>query len=107
MKKVYILTILSQFLWLIVIAQVKPEFLYNPNTSFGTLDLRTKISESTYYYLQENQTFSFREDPVGERTNTYLDMTTFDSSPFTEGHLRKKDGGSDYFIMNYRLLFPL
>ena len=73
---------------------------------YGTLDIRTNISSSTYYYIQENKTFSFRESSPGVRTNKYLDMTSWDSSPFNQGNLRKKEGTKDKFIMNYRLLFP-
>lgn len=41
-------------------------------------------------------TFSWRG------TNTYYDMTSWDSSPYTEGHLKQ----GTQFRMNYRLLFP-
>jgi hypothetical protein len=88
-------------------AQVKPEYLYNTSLPFGTLDIRTKLSATTYYYLEENKTFSFRESAPGIRTNTYADVTSWDSSPYGEGHMRKKNGSSDDFIMNYRLLKPL
>lgn len=102
---------LSGFLLLILFtsanAQVKPEYLYNTSLPFGTLDIRTKISTSTYYYLEENKTFSFRESAPGVRTNTYVDITSWDSSPYGEGHMRKKNGTTDEFIMNYRLLKPL
>jgi hypothetical protein len=87
--------------------QVKPEYLHNTTLPIGPLDLRTKISTSTYYYLEENKTFSFRESAPGVRTNTYADITSWDSSPYGEGHMRKKDGTKDEFIMNYRLLKPL
>ena len=33
-------------------------------------------------------------------------MTSWDSSPYTQGNLREKNGSADYFILNYRLLFP-
>src|SRR5690606_23912333 len=59
-----------------------------------------------YYYLQEGVTFSYREDASGVRTNTFRDMTSWDSSPYAEGNLREKSGNTDTFIMNYRLLFP-
>jgi hypothetical protein len=88
-------------------AQVKPEYLYNTTLPFGTLDIRTKISPSTLYYLEENKTFSFRESAPGVRTNTFADITSWDSSPYGEGHMRKKNGTTDEFIMNYRLLKPL
>ncbi|HEY8933715.1 MAG TPA: prolyl oligopeptidase family serine peptidase, partial [Cyclobacteriaceae bacterium] len=45
-------------------------------------------------------TFSWRG------TNTYYDMTSWDSSPFTEGTLKQKSGSNWLFRMNYRLLYP-
>src|SRR5690606_29250026 len=47
-----------------------------------------------------------RESPPGEKTNTFYDMTDWDSSPYTEGNLREKTAAGDNFIMNYRLLIP-
>ena len=88
------------------VGQVKASYLYNTSMPYGTLDIRTTISSSQYYYLQENQTFSFRESSPGVRTNTYLDMTSFDSSPYKQGNLRFRNGTKDSFVMNYRLLFP-
>lgn len=88
-------------------AQVKASYLYNTGMPYGTLDIRTRISSTNYFYLVENQTFSFRESSSGVKTNTYLDMTSFDSSPYTEGHLKRKNGSADLFVMNYRLLKPL
>ncbi|HYG03247.1 MAG TPA: prolyl oligopeptidase family serine peptidase [Chryseosolibacter sp.] len=87
-------------------AQVKSSYLYNASMPYGVLDIRTSISETHYYYLKENITFSFRENAGGVRTNAFFDMTNWDSSPYNEGHLRKKDGSEDSFIMNYRLLKP-
>ncbi len=87
-------------------AQVKAAYQYNTNMPYGTLDLRTKISSSNYYYLQENKTFSFREKSPGVRTNTYLDMTSWESNAYKQGNLRHKNGTKDDFVMNYRLLFP-
>jgi hypothetical protein len=49
------------------------------------------------YRLHEGSTYSWRN------TGTYFDRTTWDSSPFTEGHLRQHNGT---FRLNYRLLFP-
>jgi hypothetical protein len=90
------------------VGQVKSSYIYNTSTPYGTLDLRTFISSSEYYYLQENKTFSYRESSPGVRTNTYLDMTsTWDSSPYKQGNLRKKIGTADKYILNYRLLFPV
>jgi hypothetical protein len=88
-------------------AQVKPSYLYNPDLPYGTLDLRTKISAANYFYLKENETFSFRESAPGVKTKTFRDMTDWDSSPYEEGHLRHKVGTDDQFVMNYRILKPL
>ena len=87
-------------------AQVKSSYQYSTTMPYGTLDIRTRISSSDYYYLQENRTFSFRESSPGVPTNKYLDMTSWDSSPYKEGNLRRRIGTVDKFIMNYRLLFP-
>ncbi|MEX2231398.1 MAG: Ig-like domain-containing protein [Cyclobacteriaceae bacterium] len=89
-----------------VYSQVDTSYIYNPNTPYGALDIRIAKSSSRYYYLQEGKTFSFRESAPGVRTNTYRDMTSWDSSPYTQGNLREKNGTSDAFLMNYRLLFP-
>ena len=86
-------------------AQVDTSFVYNTNRPYGTLDIRIAKSSTRYYYLQENITVSFRETS-GNKTNTYRDMTSWDSSPYSEGNLREKIGTSDVFIMNYRLLYP-
>jgi hypothetical protein len=97
------------FLWFVidtVTAQVRPEFLYNTSMPYGELDIRTNISSTHYYYLDPNKTFSHRESTPGVRTNTYLHMTTWDSSPYQEGNLRLKKDATDKFIMNYRMLFP-
>lgn len=91
---------------LIASAQVKSNYIYSTTMPYGTLDLRTRISSTNYYYLKENQTFAFREKSPGVRSYTYLDMTSWDSSPYTQGHLRWKNGASDKFVMNYRLLKP-
>jgi hypothetical protein len=91
----------------LALAQVKPEYLYNTRMPYGTLDIRTRISSTEYYYLQEGKTFSFRERSPGVKTNTFLNMTSWDTSPYREGNLRKKSGTQDEFIMNYRLLPPL
>ncbi len=107
MKNLYI-QLAAVLFTLQVSAQVKSTYLYNTSMPYGTLDLRTYISSTEYYYLQENKTFSYRESSPGVRTNTYVDMTsTWDSSPYKQGNLRKKKGTSDKFVMNYRLLFPL
>jgi hypothetical protein len=87
-------------------AQVDTSFIYRTNAPYGTLDLRVAKSATRYYYLQENKTFSFRETSPGVKTDTYRDLTSWDSSPYTQGNLREKNGTADYFIMNYRLLLP-
>lgn len=87
-------------------AQVDTAYIYNGSAPYGTLDLRIAKSATRYYYLEEGETFSFRESAPGVRTNTFRDMTSWDSSPYEEGHLRERDGDLDYFVMNYRLLKP-
>lgn len=90
----------------IVFSQVDTTYIYNSNTKFGGLDIRIAKSASNYYYLQEDQTFGFRESAPGVRTNAFRDMTTWDSSPYKQGHLREKSVEADSFVMNYRLLVP-
>src|SRR5690606_13479352 len=85
-------------------SQVKSNYEYSTSMPYGTLDLRIRISASNYYYLKEHQTFSFRRNASGAKTNSYMDMTNWDSSPYDEGHLRHKVGTADNFVMNYRLL---
>src|SRR5437870_3216026 len=87
-------------------AQVDTSYVYNPNTPYGLLDIRIARSASNYFYLQEDQTFSFRETSPGVKTNAYKDMTAWDSSPYMQGNLREKSGSQDNFKMNYRLLKP-
>lgn len=88
-------------------SQVDTAFVYNTSTPYGTLDIRIAKSATRYYYLQEDKTFSFRESSPGVRTGTYRDMTSWNSSPYTQGNLRERNGTADNFIMNYRLLFPV
>lgn len=87
-------------------AQVKSNYQYSTTMPYGTLDIRTRISSSDYYYLQENITHSFRESSPGVRTKTYVDMTSWESNPYKQGNLRRRTGTVDKFIMNYRLLMP-
>lgn len=91
---------------MVSLAQVKSSYQYHTSMPYGVLDIRTKISSTNYYYLKEGQTFAFRESSPGVKTNSYLDMTSWESSPYQQGHLRHKNGSADKFIMNYRLLFP-
>jgi hypothetical protein len=88
------------------LSQVDTTFIYNTATPYGTLDIRIAKSATRYYYLQEGKTFSFRESAPGVKTDTYNDMTAWDSSPYMQGNLREKNGNADYFVMNYRLLLP-
>jgi hypothetical protein len=87
-------------------AQVDTTYIYKTGTPYGTLDIRLAKSSTRYYYLKENETFSFRESAPGVKTKTFLDMTSWDSSPYMQGNLREKNGSADYYIMNYRLLLP-
>jgi predicted esterase/chitodextrinase len=89
-----------------VFSQVDTSYIYNTAMPYGTVDLRISKSATRYYYLQEDITFSYRESAPGVKTNTYLDMTSWDSSPYRQGNLREKNGAQDLFVMNYRILFP-
>ena len=85
---------------LVSFSQVDTTLIYNPNTPYGSLDIRIAKSANHYLYLKDG-TFSFRG------TNTFFDMTAWDSNPYVEGHMREKNGTtSDVFLMNYRLLIP-
>jgi ABC-type sugar transport system permease subunit len=55
----------------------------------------------TNYRLIEGSTHNWRG------TSTYFDMTSWDSSPYGQGHLQQKSGANWFFRMNYRLLQPL
>ena len=105
-KKLTGVLLLCLMLNQIGISQVDTSWVYNPSTPYGPLDIRIARSSTDYYYLQDGETFSFRESAPGVRTNTFYDMTTWDSSPYQEGHLREKRGTADMFVMNYRLLAP-
>ncbi len=106
MKKILPLGVICLVAGCYCFAQVKSGYQYNTGMPYGTLDIRTFISSTNYYYLQENRTFSFRESSPGVKTNTYVDMTAWDSGPYKQGNLRHRNGTSDSFVMNYRLLFP-
>jgi len=88
-------------------SQVDTTFIYNNQEPYGTLDIRLAKSETRYYFLEEDVTFSFRESSPGVKTNTYRDMTSWDSSPYTQGNLREQIGDVSNFVMNYRLLKPI
>ncbi len=87
-------------------SQVDTSYIYNTAMPYGTLDLRLAKSDTRYYYLQEDVTFSFRESAPGVKTNTFRDMTSWNSDPYRQGNMREKNGTQDQFVMNYRLLFP-
>jgi hypothetical protein len=107
MKKFYLISMLCA-IGTLCYPQVKSNYIYSTSMPYGTLDLRTSISSTNYYYLQEGKTFSYRQSSPGVKTNTFVDMTsTWDSSPYQQGNLRQKNGSADKFVMNYRLLFPL
>lgn len=106
MKRTFTLFVACMVAGCYAYAQVKGSYQYNTSMPYGTLDIRTRITSSDYYYLQENITYSFRESSPGVRTNKYHDMTGWESSPYTQGNLRRKTGTVDKFIMNYRLLKP-
>jgi hypothetical protein len=107
MKNIFTLSICCLLAASYSFAQVKSSYQYSTAMPYGTLDIRTRISSSDYYYLQENKTFSFRESSPGVPTGKYVDMTAWDSSPYKEGNLRHRIGTVDKFVMNYRLLFPV
>lgn len=107
MKKKFVgMWVLGLFLFHSTFSQVDTTAIYQTGTPFGTLDIRIAKSATRYYYLDEGKTFSFRESAPGVKTNTYKDMTSWDSSPYTQGNLREQNGSSNAFIMNYRLLLP-
>ena len=91
---------------LVCYSQVDTSYVYKAPTAYGALDIRIAKSPTNYYYLQEDQTFSFRESAPGVKTNTFFDMTAWDSSPYGQGNLREKTDAGDNFVMNYRLLKP-
>jgi hypothetical protein len=106
MKYIYLFVILVVTNVFCAYAQVDTTHIYNTAMPYGTLDIRLAKSESRYYYLEEGETFSFRENSQGSKTGTFADMTAWDSSPYTEGHLREKNAEDDRFVMNYRLMKP-
>ena len=106
MKKIVGLWALYLSTTLCAFSQVDTSYIYNTNMPYGTLDLRLAKSSTRYYYLQEGVTFSYRESSPGVKTNTYVSMTTWNTSAYDQGHLREKNGTADNFVMNYRLLKP-
>lgn len=107
MKELRAITVILVLSVVTATAQVQPSFLFNQNTPYGTLDIRTKISSEAYYYLQEGKTFSYRESEPGVKSGTFKPIVThFDTKYYDEGHMRYRNGSSDLFAMNYRLLKP-
>src|SRR5688572_7496925 len=107
MKKKFVgMWVMGLLLFHSTFSQVDTTAIYKTGTPFGTLDIRIAKSATRYYYLDEGKTFSFRESAPGVKTNSFKDMTSWDSSPYSEGNLREQNGSSNAFIMNYRLLFP-
>jgi hypothetical protein len=104
-KRSIILIVLFMSIIRQTMCQVDTTFIYNQQGALGPLDLRIAKSSTNYYYLQEGRTFSFREVD-GVRTNSFLDMTAWDSKAFEEGNMREKTNNNDLFVMNYRLLKP-
>jgi predicted esterase len=107
MRFIIVICLLATFGSAKTSAQVKSSYLYNTAMPYGTLDLRTTISSTNYYYLSEGKTFAYRESSPGVKTNKYRDMTSWESNPYLQGHMRHKNGTSDKYVMNYRLLLPL
>jgi hypothetical protein len=98
--------ILTFFTFFNSFPQVDTTLIFNPSAPFGPLDIRTARSASEYYFLEEDVTFSFRSRG-GIETNSYLDMTAWDSDTYLQGNMRlRREDGSDKFIMNYRYLRP-
>ena len=98
--------LLAAFGFVSAFGQVDTTLIYNNSMPYGSLDIRLARSSTQYYYLQENVTYSFRESQPGVKTNTYRDMTAWDSSPFKQGNLREKTNTADNFVLNYRYLVP-
>lgn len=105
MRDILLYTFLFAFLNFPCLSQIDTAHVYSRNTAFGTLDIRLSKGGDHHYYLEEGRTFSFRTDHTGP-TNSYLKMTAWDSSPYSEGHMRERSSGADLFVMNYRLLKP-
>lgn len=87
-------------------AQVDTSYIYGQRFGDNNFDIRIYIDQNNYYYLEEGKTLSYRA-VNGVPTDTYHPMAGFNTSQYTEGHLRRKNGATtSHFIMNYRLLFP-
>lgn len=105
MGKFFTLVLVVTLLFNVCQAQVDTTLIYSNSMPYGSLDIRIAKSATNYYHLVEDKTFSFREN-AGVKTDTYVDMTSWDSSPYAQGHLKEKTASSDFFVMNYRLLKP-
>lgn len=107
MKKSVGLWVLYLGTTLCAFSQVDTSFIYNTSPPYGgVLDLRLAKSPTRYYYLQGGITFSYRESSPGVRTNAYTSMITWNTSAYEQGNMREKNGTSDIFVMNYRMLKP-
>ena len=105
MRSLYLYVTVLCALYKPVYSQVDSTLLYNTNTPFGALDIRLSRGKGHSYYLQQDTTFSFRQNADGP-TNTYRKMTAWDSSPYLQGNMREGNELKDRFVMNYRLLPP-
>lgn len=105
MKRILVPFIIMLAMATTTVAQVDTSYIYNPNTPYGTLDIRLRKSASNYFYLEQGKTFSYRTEN-GVRTNNYLHLTSWDTQPYLQGQLREQFVSSNRFIMNYRLLLP-
>ncbi len=86
-------------------AQVDTTLIFNTSMAYGVLDIRVAKSPTDYYYLDEGKTFGYREN-AGIKTNSFLDMTAWNSEEYEQGNLREKTPEDDLFVMNYRILKP-
>lgn len=77
-------------LCLVFTGAIDTTYIYKTNAPYGTLDLKLPTCATRYYYLKENKTYSFRESSPGVRNETFTDMTSWDSSLYTQGILREK-----------------
>jgi hypothetical protein len=105
LQRTFLYTLLICSTFIRSFSQVDTTLIFNSSTPFGALDIRIAKSQSDFYFLEEGKTISFREQN-GTKTNSYLDMTAWDSDLYTQGNLRERVGGRDDLVMNYRLLKP-
>ncbi len=81
-----------------------PLSIFGQNADSASVSLWSGNGQTRIYHLNQG-TFSYRN------TNTFFDMTSWDSSPYGEGHLyfnsTPGNPATRQFVMNYRLLSPL